>query len=265
VEFFGDKRFADISPFLTGKPVTRPRSVASVNRELSMLSRIFSLAIMNGEASVNPCSKVKKLSGEQPRTRYLLPDEEQRLFAVLSGSRSHLRPIVVLALNTGMRRGEILRLKWEHVDFHTNEIKATHTKGHRDRFIPMNKRVREVLLELRQSSEGEFLFPGRKEGSSIGDIKKAFNAACRDANIEGFRFHDLRHTFGTGAADAGIALTAVAAVMGHADIHTTMRYAHATDEGRRRAVEAVEIPETGADQENMVKIWSRRAIGSGRG
>jgi hypothetical protein len=53
--------------------------------------------------------------------------------------------------------------------------------------------------------------------------------------------------------------------MGHADIHTTMRYAHATDEGRRRAVEAVEIPETGADQENMVKIWSRRAIGSGRG
>src|SRR5215469_29674 len=120
LEFFGDKRFNEISPFLVekfkmarratpvvfpkkstaGKPLTRPRSVASVNRELSMLSRIFTLAIMNGEAAVNPCSRSKKLSGEQPRTRYLLPGEEQRLFAVLTGSKSHLRPILILALNT---------------------------------------------------------------------------------------------------------------------------------------------------------------------
>jgi integrase len=283
VEFFGNKRFADISPFLiekfkmerrstpvllarnavTGKPVTRPRSVASVNRELSMLSRIFSLAIMNGEATANPCSKVRKLSGEQPRTRYLLPEEEQRLLAALTGSRSHLRPIVVLALNTGMRRGEILRLRWEHVDFHTNEIKATHTKAHRDRFIPMNSKVREELLLLRQTSKGELLFPARVNGSSLGDIKTAFNSACREAGIEGFRFHDLRHTFGTRAADAGVALTAVAAVMGHADIHTTMRYAHATDAGRRRVVEAVAIE--APQPENLVKIWSRKASGGERG
>jgi integrase len=90
-----------------------------------------------------------------------------------------LRPIVVLALNTGMRRGEILRLRWEHVDFHTNEIKATHTKAHRDRFIPMNSKVREELLLLRQTSKGELLFPARVNGSSLGDIKTAFNSACR--------------------------------------------------------------------------------------
>jgi integrase len=145
------------------------------------------------------------------------------------------------------------------------KIKATHTKGHRDRFIPMNKRAREELLELRQSSDNEYLFPGRKKGSSLGDIKKAFNAACREANIEGFRFHDLRHTFGTRAASAGVALTAVASVMGHADIHTTMRYADATDEGRRRAVEAVEIQEIGDRRENLVTIWPRRALGGVRG
>lgn len=283
LKFFGDKRFDEISPFLvekfkmvrrttpivfgkksrTGKRVTRTRSVASVNRELSMLSRIFNLAIVNGDATVNPCIKVRRLPGEQPRTRYLLPEEERRLLAVLNGRRSHLRPIVVLALNTGMRRGEILRLKWEDVDFHANEIKATQTKGHRDRFVPMNSKVREELLRLRQTSEGQFLFPARKNGVTLNDVKTGFKAACEEAGIEGFRFHDLRHTFGTRAADAGEALTSIAAVMGHADIHTTMRYAHATDAGRRRVVEAVTIE--AAESENLVKIWSRKVSGGERG
>ena len=89
---------------------------------------------MKGEVSSNPCAEVKNLTGEQHRTRYLLPEEEERLVAVLE-TRPYLRTIVTLALNTGMRRGEILRLRWEHIDFHANEIKATHTKAHRDRFI----------------------------------------------------------------------------------------------------------------------------------
>jgi len=173
-------------------------------------------------------------------------------------STPHLRTIVILALNTGMRRGEILRLRWEHIDFYSNEIKATHTKTHRDRFIPMNARVREELLQLRQTSEGDHLFPGRKQGCTLTDVKTAFNAGCRKAGIVGFRFHDLRHTFGTRAADSGVALNAVAAVMGHADIHTTMRYAHATDEGRRRAVEAVER-QVGNSGSVLVKNWPKVA------
>ncbi|MGH9760259.1 MAG: tyrosine-type recombinase/integrase [Blastocatellia bacterium] len=82
-------------------------------------------------------------------------------------------------------------------------------------------------------------------------MKNGFRGACREAGIRDFRFHDLRDTFGTRAADAGVALNAVASVMGHADIHTTMRYAHATDEGWRRAVEAV------SSSESVVKNWSR--------
>jgi integrase len=80
----------------------------------------------------------------------------------------------------------------------------------------------------------------RFAGRNIADLKTAFKGACRAAGIVDLHFHDLRHTFGTRAADAGVPLGAVAAVMGHADIHTTMRYAHATDEGRRRAVKAIE-------------------------
>lgn len=287
--FFGENRLSDISPFLierfkiqrkatpivrlerrviagqgTKVPKSKPRSVASVNRELSMLSRIFSIAKMKGEVSSNPCAEVKNLTGEQPRTRYLLPEEEERLVAVLE-TTPYLRTIVTLALNTGMRRGEIISLRWEHIDFHANEIKATHTKAHRDRFIPMNARVREELLQLHETSQGTLLFPGRKRGSSLTDVKKAFNTACQRAGIEDFRFHDLRHTFGTRAADAGVALTAVAAVMGHADIHTTMRYAHATDDGRRRAVEAVDIEASRANSAKLVKNWPRRASGGQRG
>ena len=77
-------------------------------------------------------------------------------------------------------------------------------------------------------------------GRGIADVKTAFKNACRAARLVDLHFHDLRHTFGTRAADAGVPLGAVAAVMGHADIHTTIRYAHATDEGKRRAVEGIE-------------------------
>jgi integrase len=214
--------------------------VNSVNRELSLLSSVFTVAMKSKEATANPCAEVNRVPGEQPRTRYLLPDEEERLMAVMTGHRAHLRKIVVLAINTGMRRGELLRLQWVHIDFHKNEIKVVQNKTDRDRFVPMNARVREELLSLRAEAAGEFVFTNRKTGRYIADVKTAFKSACRAAGLVDLHFHDLRHTFGTRAADAGVPLGAVAAVMGHADIHTTMRYAHATDEGKRRAVEAIE-------------------------
>jgi integrase len=151
------------------------------------------------------------------------------------------------------------------IDFHANEIKATHTKANRDRFIPMNANTREELKQLRQTCTGDLLFPGRKKSLSLGDVKKAFNRACREAGIKDFHFHDLRHTFGTRAADAGVALTALAAVMGHADIHTTMRYAHATDEGRRRRVVEAAESQVSQEREDMAKNWPRRASGGQRG
>jgi len=131
------------------------------------------------EVTANPCGDVKRVPGEQPRTRYLLPHEEERLMAVMTGQRAHLKPIVLLAINTGMRRGELLRLRWEHLDFHKNEIKVVQTKTDRDRFVPMNARVREELLSLRAEAPGEFVFTNRKTGRYIADVKTAFKSACR--------------------------------------------------------------------------------------
>jgi integrase len=130
-------------------------SVASVNRELSLLSRIFSVAVMNKEVQTNPCRDVKHVPGEQPRSRCLLPDEEARLWKVLDGKAEYLGAIIRIALHTGMRRGEVLRLKWTQIDFFREEIKAIKTKNGHDRLIPMNGQVKAMLLGLRKSSIGE--------------------------------------------------------------------------------------------------------------
>ena len=104
------------------KSPAKPRSVASVDRELSLLSRIFSIAVTNKEALTNPCRDVKHIPGEQPRTRYLLPEEEQRLMNILARKPAYLSRVVTLALNTGMRRGELLRLKWDQIDFFRDRV-----------------------------------------------------------------------------------------------------------------------------------------------
>jgi len=116
-----------------------------------------------------------------------------------------------------------------------------HTKTDEDREVPLNDTARELLRELMQADRmgGEFLFTNPKTGTRYTTIKTAWRTACRNAGLSNLRFHDLRHTFGTRAADAGVPLPAIRDVMGHRSIQTTERYAHATDEGKRRAVEAI--------------------------
>jgi integrase len=249
-EFFAGKTFNQISPLLVEKfkkqrreSVTRydrERRPASVNRELATLSRIFSLAIENCIVETNPCRKVKKLRENNERKRYLTVEEERRLMAALTGRRAHLRPLIVLAINTGMRRGELLSLEWRNVDFQRGVIHVTNTKTGRDRDVPMNSEVRRILLELQRQAEDEaFVFRSRKTGLNLTDVKHGFNGACTDAGIDDFRFHDLRHTAGTRLADAGADAFTIAEILGHATLQMTKRYTHATDERKRRAVEAL--------------------------
>lgn len=260
-EFFKSMTFNQISPLLVEKfkkqrrdSITRygrQRRPASVNREIATLSRIFSLAVENGLLETNPCRKVKKLTENNERKRYLSVEEEERLMNVLTGKRVHLKPLITLAIHTGMRRGELLNLKWENVDFARGIIHVTHTKTNKDRDIPMNSVVMQVLLELQsQTKQQEFVFNNSKTGVNLTDVKKGFQAACKEAGIVDFKFHDLRHTAGTRLADAGADAFAIAEILGHGSLQMTKRYTHATDERKREALEAL----TSFSSKNCQKI-----------
>jgi integrase len=263
--FFGKRRLVDISPFLVekykserGKSKTRRgdvRAKATVNRELQLLSRIFTLAMRNKELRSNPCAEVEPFKGEVRRNRYLLPDEEKRLMAVLIGRRAHLRLIVLIALNTGMRRGEILRLRKQDVNFHRGLIHVTQTKIDEDRDVPMNEMLMNELMAHCANLTTDHLFVWPRTGKPIDDLKTSFTRACEKAKIEDLRFHDLRHTAATRMAEAGVDPFTIAEILGHKNITTTARYSHATASAKRRAVAALEAarqesgPQMGHKQE----------------
>ena len=125
-----------------------PRSLATVSLEMALLSRIFSLAMDFKEVETNPCLKVAKLKLDNQRYRYLLPEEEPRLRSVLIGQRSHLAELVPVAIGTGLRKNEQLALQVKHIDFVRNLILVTGTKTRKNREVPMNSEVREIMLRL---------------------------------------------------------------------------------------------------------------------
>jgi integrase len=238
-DYFKNKTFAQISPLLIEKfkrerknsktIYDTTRAAASVNRELEILSKVFTLAVDNNIIPSNPCRKVKKLRQDNQRSRYLSQDEETELTKALTGRRAYLKEIIILALNTGMRKGEILSLEWRNVDFSRNLIIVTNTKSGKDREIPMNSAVREALEGL--SREGEKVF-------KIDWIKKAWASALIEAKIQNLRFHDLRHTAATRLADAGADAFTIASILGHATIQMSARYVKDT-ERKQRALEAI--------------------------
>jgi len=248
-EYFAGKKFSQITAMLVEKfkkerresPTKRgtARQPATVNRELAVLSKVFTLAVEAGAATNNPCLRVKKLRQDNARTRYLSEEEEGRLMSAL-GTRPHLRPVVVLALNTGMRRGEILALKWEQVDLSRGVITVINTKSARDRMVPINARARAEFEALRSLPKlNEYVFRSPRTGGRLKWIKRAWGAACREAGLAGFRFHDLRHTAATRMGDTGADPFTIAEILGHADLRMTKRYTHATDEAKRRALERI--------------------------
>lgn len=234
----------------------RNRSPATVNRELAVLSAILTLAVDDELIPSNPCRRVKPLRMDNQRSRYLSTDEEKKLLEALEG-QEWLKNIVTMAINTGMRRGEIFKLRWFDVDFARGVIHVRDTKTARDRVVPMNAAVREMLE--RQPKKGGHVFPSPKTGGQLVDIKRPFGVACEAAKVTDLRFHDLRHTAATRLADAGVNVIVIADVLGHGDIRTTKRYSHAMEESKREAME--KLTKIGAARQSPVKNEERQAGG----
>jgi len=236
---FQGRYLFDITPRMIEKyKAARLEKVApaTVNRELACLKHMYTKAIEWGYLKINPVKSVKLLKEPPGRLRYLRPKEVKKL---LDACRGYLRSIVITALNTGMRKGEILALCWKDVDLENRKVTVRKPKNNEIRVIPINQTLYQELSNLSHGSDSEYIF-SNGNGHRFGDIKKGFSLALKRAGIGDFHFHDLRHTFGSHLVMQGVDLKTVQQVMGHKDIKMTMRYSHLSPEYVQEAIDRLD-------------------------
>jgi integrase len=225
-----------------GNPTSRQRSIASVNRELSLLRRIFNVAVENGWLLKNPFmtgSSLIVMSEEKPRERILTKEEEERLLAACTDWKAHLKPILILALDTGMRRGEMLKLVWSDIDFENRiiNIRAFNTKTMRQRQVFMSLRL---TTELKAMWEHPNKNPNESVFGVTTSVKTSFNKLKKSVGIPDLRFHDLRHTHATRLVSKNLPLAEVGRTLGHTQINTTYRYVNPNVQTARRIAEIMD-------------------------
>jgi integrase len=190
---------------------------------VALMKRIFNLAIREDMALKNPCWKVAMLKEDNRRDRILTPDEFERLVEALP---EHILPIVYLGYYTGMRRGEILQLTWERVNMQEGflDLEAKDTKTSEPRRVYFNDLLWKIFKEQNRvrnlRTDCVFTYRGRP----IKDIKEGFKNALEKADIQNFRFHDLRHTFNTNMRKAGVNQTVIMKLTGHKTMSMFNRY-----------------------------------------
>lgn len=246
---------------------------STVNRKMGSISGVFSRAVEWEYITTHPMAKLKQLKVDSMGlVRYLDEEENKRLRAAMdarqdemraereSGNKSranrnqaqkpswlglhftdHIKPMVLVSLNSGMRRGELFDLKWSSVNFITKTITVAGdtTKTSETRHIPMNREVVFVLEEWKkQSGTTVYVFPNQ-EGGRFEDVKSAWLKLLERAEVVGFRWHDMRHDFASRLVMAGVPLNTVRDLLGHGDIKMTLRYAHLAPGTKAAAVELI--------------------------
>jgi integrase len=244
------------------------RTDASVNRAIACLRHMLSKAVSWDMLDRNPFEKGEslQLTENNRRLRYLNEEEIERLLAecptkapprkrgrfVQGPQAIYLRDFIIIATNTGMRKGEILSLKWDQI--RGEFIYLEKTKTDKARQIPINDDLAECFKSIRkrQGLTTKYIFCD--QNGHIKDIKTAFNAALKRAEILDFRPHDLRHTFASHYVMRGGSLGALQKILGHADIKMTMRYAHLSKEFAKEEIKLLDGLTSGKKKEDGHKV-----------
>lgn len=207
---------------------------STINRELAGLKRAFNIMIQDDLITYNPCCKVKMLEVDGRRYRYLTKEEWERLKAELSPTALQ---IVTVALLTGFRSGNVLKLKWEQIDLNLRTIELLKTENKGKKYIKMSisDSLYDLLLTLEPKKSG-YVFVNPKTNKPYTSIKTAFKAAVRRAGLEDLRFHDLRRTVGTWLLTSGVDIRTVQSILAHSDVRTTERYLALTNEQNIKAM-----------------------------
>lgn len=246
LSYYGHKYLDEITPGdIERHKVSRKKDGvcnATINRELALLKNIFNKAIDSEDYGIdrNPVVKAGMLEEDSRRERILEPDEIHRLFRAAEGLQSkNLSLLLAIALNTGMRKTEILTLRWEHIDFEKRTIAITkdRSKSKRPREVPMNEQLHRELWLTKQGNASSFVFYNPKTESHLKHIKESFGRACEKAKINDLTIHDLRHTAASLLVnECGFSLKEAAEVLGHSKIEMTARYVHSTVDRKQRGM-----------------------------
>jgi integrase len=239
------------------RAITKRGRSYRANRALAVLSKMFSMAIKLRMRADNPCKGIER-NQEHKRRRYLSADELTRLIKVLDEYRDQQSAdIIRLLLLTGARRGEALQARWQDIDLTGGTCRkpGATTKQKTEHEVPLSAAARQLLAGLRQRvpRDVEWLFPAA-DGSHRRDVKDAWTTICRAANIGGARVHDLRHTYASVLASAGLSLPIIGQLLGHTTPTTTARYAHLFDDPLRAAAERAGAIITGQPSAKVVRL-----------
>ena len=229
-------RYQDVLDYI----VTRRKQgaqPATINREISILKQMLGYLVRIGVLQTNPAAEIKTEKNVTIRDRWITPEEEIRL---LETSPIWLKPVIMFAAATGMRRGEILGLIQDQVDLSEKTVTILKSKNGMPRIIPLTTRALEALriAYARRTREKSLVFVDRTDKHiSEAVLEYNFKAAVIKAGLDNLHFHDLRHTFATRLVQRGIDLYAVQRLLGHKNPSMTQRYSHHSIESLRRAVE----------------------------
>jgi integrase len=217
-------------------------SITSVNRELEILRRMFSLAMRQGWIIRNPFNTGDTLiskADERSKERILTFEEEEKLLAACTGLRRHLANIIVFSIDMGTRPNETFSLSWKDVEFGASEIvvRELNSKTAKERKVAMTARVRTSLLEIYMKSGQD---PDARVFGIKDNVRKSFKGAAKDAGMPELDLYDCRHTCATRLVQAGIPIPEVARVLGHDQLSTTYRYINADSQTLRRAADALD-------------------------
>lgn len=249
----------------------------TVNRNLLGLRAALQRGVELGYFATNPLAGLRRVT-ETPRTivRYLSSEEEARLMDALDARektirekrashnkwlREHglpehadlsttpfadyLKVAVLVSLNTGLRRNELLSVQWADVAFDDDviHVRSHAAKGGKSRVVPMNETVRTTLEGWRKMNpDSDLVFTGVRSGGKMHSLRSSWGRVLKEAKIENYRWHDMRHTFASQLVMRGVDLNTVRELLGHADLKMTIRYSHLSDEAKQRAVAMLDVP-----------------------
>ena len=204
-----------------------------VNIEIATLYNLFSFCIKKGYFDKNPCAGIKKLN-ELSRLKTLSDSDIEKL---ISGSTNKLtKDLITFLIYTGCRKGEALNLKWDDVDLQNDVIAIKGTKTKYDRYIPISKPLKELLRAIEKNQS---LYVFNNNGAKLGNFRRSFMTACKNAGLKDLRIHDLRHVFASKMVMNGTSLYITGELLGHRTTQMTKRYSHLVPDTLKKAVDDV--------------------------